>query len=89
MPIFQQENDLHRSISKLSAECHAAGSESDSERLQIENEIDQLSAKLWGLSAAELTAMSTTLASETESGELVDAEEENVPAVAPKAKSRE
>lgn len=90
VPTFNRQNKLHENISKLSASCHSAAIASDYERVQqLENEIDRMSAELWGLTAAESAAIVRALQSETEPPDLdTIEEEENAPAVRSKTKSR-
>jgi hypothetical protein len=54
IPKFDPKNKVHKELAALSEEAHSAASSGDEKRVSdIEEEIDLLSAQLWGLSESE------------------------------------
>jgi SAM-dependent methyltransferase len=75
IPRFDPKNDLHRRLAKLSEKAHEVAREGDEKRLrEIEEEIDRVAGKIWGLSEDELEEIRGNL--EELSGELEQIEEE-------------
>ena len=63
IPKFEPKNKLHARLAESSAACHkATASASDAELESLEAANDALAAELWGLSAAELNDIKTSLA---------------------------
>jgi hypothetical protein len=72
---FDPKDDLHRRLAKLSEKAHEVAREGDEKRLrEIEEEIDKVAGKIWGLSEDELEEIRGNL--EELSGELEQIEEE-------------
>src|SRR5438132_4950250 len=62
VPKFASSNAIHRQMAELSEVAHKAASDGDTAGVTaIEAEIDQLAAKLWELSAPELTEIQRSL----------------------------
>ncbi|MEN3027394.1 MAG: DUF559 domain-containing protein [Chlorobiota bacterium] len=62
VPRYDPSNALHRRLAELSQAAHKAAGEGDTARLQqLEAEIDQQAAQLWGLTDAELREIQTSL----------------------------
>ncbi|MGC9084380.1 MAG: hypothetical protein ACP5ME_14545, partial [Anaerolineae bacterium] len=62
IPRYDPENPVHRRLSELSREAHAAAEAEDEKRLRaIEAEIDRQAAKLWGLTDRELLEVQQSL----------------------------
>ncbi len=62
VPRYEPNNRLHRSLSRASQRAHDAASKNDTERVaEIEAEVDELAAKLWGLSAPEMRSLCFSL----------------------------
>ena len=60
-----RSNSLHRSLADLSQRAHTAaveGEQAQGELLQVEEEIDQQAARLWGITKGELTKIRQALA---------------------------
>jgi hypothetical protein len=75
VPRFDLKDDLHRRLAKLSEKAHEVAREGDENRLrEIEEEIDRVAGKIWGLSEDELEEIRENL--EELSGELEQIEEE-------------
>jgi predicted house-cleaning noncanonical NTP pyrophosphatase (MazG superfamily) len=75
IPRFDPKDDLHRRLAKLSEKAHEVAREGDEKRLRdIEEEIDRVAGKIWGLSEDELEEIRENL--EELSGELEQIEEE-------------
>jgi len=75
IPRFDPKSDLHRRLAKLSEKAHEVAREGDEKRLrEIEEEIDRVAGKIWGLSEDELEEIRGNL--EELSGELEQIEEE-------------
>jgi hypothetical protein len=75
IPRFDPKDDLHRRLAKLSEKAHEVAREGDEKRLrEIEEEIDRVAGKIWGLSEDELEEIRKNL--EELSGELEQIEEE-------------
>jgi hypothetical protein len=75
IPRFDPKDDLHRRLAKLSEKAHEVAREGDEKRLrEIEEEIDRVAGKIWGLSEDELEEIRGNL--EELSGELEQIEEE-------------
>ncbi len=65
MPEYRRGNTIHRSLAKLSRRAHKAAARGRAGELeQIEAEIDQAAAKLWGLTSRELSAVRRALKQE-------------------------
>ena len=63
IPQFDATNPTHQALAALSQEAHAATAAGDITRVAaIEAEIDQLAARLWGLTEAELRDIQESLA---------------------------
>jgi hypothetical protein len=59
---YHSHDPVHRSISQLSGDCHAAAARRDSKTVPaLEAEIDKLVAKLWGITDDELKAIQEAL----------------------------
>jgi len=57
IPVFDAGNPLHRTLSEVSLKCHHAASTNNIEITRnLQTEIDQLAAKIWGLTSGELQA---------------------------------
>jgi SAM-dependent methyltransferase len=62
VPPFEDDNHLHMKLTGLSEVAHEATAARDTARVQgIEEEIDQLAAELWGLTAKELADIKRSL----------------------------
>lgn len=60
---YDPNDPIHRQLASLSQQAHAATAAGDSERVrEIEAEIDELAAQLWGLTEAELCEIQESLA---------------------------
>jgi hypothetical protein len=60
---FNEDASAHRHLSALSQKAHEATAAEDEEAVrEIEAEIDQLAAELWGLSRQELEDIQGSLA---------------------------
>jgi hypothetical protein len=58
IPRFSEENSIHQQLAALSRECHTAASTSDENTItRCMRSIDDLAAKMWGLSPEELAGM--------------------------------
>ena len=60
IPKFDPKNELHQDLSRLSKQCHekaAAGID----LCDLEEQIDQFAAELWGLSKEELKDIKDSL----------------------------
>jgi hypothetical protein len=63
IPAFRESNQTHRAIAATSEQCHLAAGAGDTARLQtLEKLVDEEVAKLWSLSARELTAVQRAIA---------------------------
>ena len=63
VPRYDQRNPGHRQLAALSQEAHEGTAAGDTARVkQIEEEIDELAAELWGLTAQELKEIKRSLA---------------------------
>ncbi|HXG35897.1 MAG TPA: hypothetical protein VNL15_02900 [Dehalococcoidia bacterium] len=64
IPAFSAENHVHKSLALLSqraSELAALGKEKDTELHQVEEQIDSLAAKLWGINSNELVEIKKSL----------------------------
>jgi SAM-dependent methyltransferase len=62
VPRFEQGNSVHLRLASLSQEAHEATTAGDQARVkEIEEEIDQLAAELWGLTPQELLDIKRSL----------------------------
>ncbi len=62
IPKFDPKDKLHLALSSLSKRAHGLAKDGKMEELaKVEGEIDQLCAKLWGLSSPELSAIQAAL----------------------------
>jgi hypothetical protein len=62
IPTFNPQNKTHLRLSELSAAAHEAAKAGNQERVrEIEEEIDRLSAELWGLDNSELAEIKKSL----------------------------
>lgn len=62
IPKFDPNNPLHLKLSELSEEAHRLAKADDQDKLrQIEEEIDQVSAQIWGLTKEELKEIKLSL----------------------------
>jgi len=62
IPTFNPQNKTHMRLSELSAAAHEAAKAGNQERVrEIEEEIDRLSAELWGLDNSELAEIKKSL----------------------------
>jgi len=62
VPTFNPQNKTHLRLSELSAAAHEAAKAGNQERVrEIEEEIDRLSAELWGLDNSELAEIKKSL----------------------------
>ena len=62
VPKFVQRNPVHAQLAHLSEMAHQVAEGPDSPRIRdIEKEIDQLAANIWGLSASELAEIQNSL----------------------------
>ena len=58
IPRFSEENSMHQQLAALSRECHTAASSNDENTItRCMHSIDDLAAKMWGLSPEELSGM--------------------------------
>jgi SAM-dependent methyltransferase len=63
VPTFDPKDAAHRRLAKLSQQAHQATADGDTERVQeIEAEIDEMAAQVWGLTDAELKEIQESLA---------------------------
>ena len=63
VPSYEPANSMHRQLGALSQQAHDATAAGDTQRVQeIEEEIDELAAELWGLTAQELKEIKRSLA---------------------------
>jgi hypothetical protein len=76
VPAFDQENETHAVLSKLSQKCHSAAANDDKEALiKLEAEIDLAASSLWEITGRELQAIQEAL-SEMERHPLDEADED-------------
>jgi hypothetical protein len=69
---------LQSSLAERSRFCHSAAANGDATRLSdVEDEIDRLTAKLWGLSESELVAIQKSLAESHRSDQAAQAEDQD------------
>ena len=62
IPQYVHDNELHKHLSNLSSESHAAARRGDTAQVsEIEADIDKQTARLWGLTADEVRAMQAEL----------------------------
>jgi len=62
IPSFSPDEKSHTMLANLSEEAHRAAETGDTKRLaEVEAEIDELAAELWGLTATELRDIQTSL----------------------------
>jgi hypothetical protein len=62
VPKFDTGDETHTGLAKLSAQAHEATAKGDAERVaKIEEQVDLLAAKLWGLSYKELKEIKLAL----------------------------
>jgi len=62
VPRYDPKNQVHRRLAELSQQAHAiAAGETEGNLADVEREIDEWSAKVWGLTAAELAAVQNAL----------------------------
>ena len=62
VPQFDPADSVHVSLSELSREAHEAAAAQDTEALvDLERQVDQRAAELWGLSGADLSAVGKAL----------------------------
>ena len=62
IPTFDSKNKLHTYLAELSIKAHKVAKTEDREKLKdIEEEIDQVSAKIWGLTKEELKEIKLSL----------------------------
>ena len=60
---YQHDNSKHDMLSSLSQQCHAATEKGNEEEIvELESEIDEMAAKIWGITDAELKAIQNALA---------------------------
>ncbi len=63
VPVYSDVKPLHRSLSALSAKCHAKSENGDTDEVAlVETEIDKAAAKLWGITDDELEVIQQSLA---------------------------
>lgn len=63
VPQFDGKDTTHRRLAKLSQQAHQATADGDTERVQeIETEIDEMAAQVWGLTDRELKEIQESLA---------------------------
>ena len=65
IPSYEASNSLHRSLAALSQRAHKAaveGEQAQDELRKVEEEIDELAARLWGITKEELTNIHRALA---------------------------
>jgi len=63
VPTFKSRDATHRRLAKLSQQAHQATADGDTEQVQeIETEIDEMAAQVWGLTDAELKEIQESLA---------------------------
>src|SRR5260370_13892451 len=76
-PTFEAVNPVHKTLARLSEQCHAAAIKKDSGRLvSLEKEVDETAAKLWGITSGGLKSIQEALA-ETKGGRGRDVDEED------------
>lgn len=62
IPAYDSTNPIHRQLAALSQQAHEATAAGEAARVrEIEAEIDQLAARLWGLTGAELREIQESL----------------------------
>ncbi|MFB6225290.1 MAG: hypothetical protein ABEI13_02430, partial [Candidatus Paceibacteria bacterium] len=62
VPSFDDSEDIHTEVADLSCNCHEAEARgATGEVAQLENEIDQAAAELWGITDSELRAIQDAL----------------------------
>lgn len=63
IPRFQKKDDRHAKLAELSNRCHAAARKNQEHEIaKLEAEIDEVSARIWGISNAQLKVIQTALA---------------------------
>jgi hypothetical protein len=63
IPKFNRSDRTHTRLADLSRECHTAAEKNDTDRIaELEAEIDDAAASLWGITPAELKAIQKGLA---------------------------
>jgi hypothetical protein len=63
LPLFAENDKVHRRLATVSEECHAAAANEDLKTVaSLETEIDKAAAKLWGMTDDELKAIQDALA---------------------------
>jgi hypothetical protein len=63
VPSFKKSNKTHVLLADLSRQCHHAAERGDQDRImELEAEIDEAAAGLWGISSSELKAIQKALA---------------------------
>ena len=63
VPKFKSGDSTHERLAELSQQCHAAATCSNDTRiLELESEIDEVAAKIWGITNTELKAIQKALA---------------------------
>ena len=76
-PTFEVANPVHKTLARLSEQCHAAAIKRDGSRLvSLEKEVDMTAAKLWGITSGELKSIQEALAG-TKDGRSRDIDEED------------
>ncbi|HDR06023.1 MAG TPA: hypothetical protein ENN88_00135 [Candidatus Coatesbacteria bacterium] len=62
IPRFNKADGVHTYLTDLSRQCHAAAEKNDDARVaELEAEIDEAAASLWGITATELKAIQNAL----------------------------
>ena len=62
IPKFDPENKLHLKLAELSEQCHIAARNENEEAIsELEAEIDEAAAALWGITDTELKAIQNAL----------------------------
>lgn len=63
IPRFEPIDVDHMKLAELSQQCHASAEENKSDKIaELQAEIDEVAAKIWGISTAELKAIQKSLA---------------------------
>lgn len=62
VPLFNKSDKTHARLASLSRQCHAAADKNDKGRIaELEAEIDQAAARVWGITPAELKEIQKAL----------------------------
>jgi len=63
VPRFKKTDVAHTHLAELSRQCHVAAQDNSEDKItELEGEIDEVAAKIWGITDAELKAIHAALA---------------------------